>query len=148
MKTQSISKYCAGLFAAVLIVASSAPIAQAQDARTTGQVNVPFAFETAHQHFAPGVYTIRLESSSIVAIKGASSSGFVLTQAGGNLEPASKSKVVFHKYGEHYFLEEIWVAQKAGHLNLVKSDAEKRMQHPRGNAESAGVALAMLGSSR
>jgi hypothetical protein len=148
MKTQSISKYCAALFAAVLVVASSAPTAQAQNSGTVGQVNVPFAFETVHQHFAPGVYTIRLETPNLVAIEGASSSGFLLTQAGGNLQSATKSKVVFRKYGDQYFLGEIWIAQKTGHLNLIKSSAEKKLQHPRSNTEPAGVALAMLETTR
>ena len=59
MRSSMMLKVPAGLIAAVLAVASSAPAAQAQDVGFAAKMNVPFAFQTASgQHFAPGVYTI------------------------------------------------------------------------------------------
>jgi hypothetical protein len=148
MNTLSIRNFRATAFAAVLAVVSLAPASHAQDQRAVGIVNVPFAFETGYHHFEPGSYTIRMESPNIVAIKGASGSGFVLTQSGGNLQPAAKSKVVFRKRGNQYFLGEIWVAEKSGHLDVIKSKAENRLQVAGQNSAPTGVELALLETAR
>ena len=64
MRSSMMMTVPAGLIAAILAVATSAPAAQAQDAGFAAKVNVPFAFQTASgQHFAPGVYTISMNGA-------------------------------------------------------------------------------------
>ena len=54
MRTSTMLKVPAGLIAAVLAVASLAPVAQAQDAGFAAKMKVPFAFQTpTGQHFGP-----------------------------------------------------------------------------------------------
>jgi hypothetical protein len=148
MSTLSIRNFRATAFAAVLAVVSLAPASHAQDQKAVGMVNVPFAFETGYHHFEPGSYTIGMESPNIVAIKGASGTGFVLTQLGGNFQPATNSKVVFRRRGHQYFLGEVWIAEKSGHLDVIKSKAERRLQVAGQNSAATGVELALLETAR
>jgi hypothetical protein len=148
MSTLSIRNFRATAFAAVLAVVSLAPASHAQDQKAVGVVNVPFAFETGYRHFEPGSYTIRMESPNIVAIKGTSGTGFVLTQSGGKPQPATKSKVFFRKSGDQYFLGEIWIAEKSGHLDVIKSQAESRLQVAGRKSAPTGVELALLETVR
>jgi hypothetical protein len=113
MRTLTMLKVPAGLIAAVLAVASLAPAAQAQDLAPgfAAKINVPFAFETAMgQHFAPGIYAISMNSERTMLIRGAKTSGLVLTQLADDSLPATKGKVVFTHYGDKYFLRSVWVA--------------------------------------
>jgi hypothetical protein len=148
MRTPSLRKFRATVFTAVLAVISLAPASEAQNQAAGGTVNVPFAFETGYQHFEPGVYTIRMETPNIAAIKGASRSGFVMIQSGGDRQPANKSKVIFQRRGDQYFLGEIWIAEKSGHLDVIKSKAERRLQVAEQKPEPTGVELALLETQR
>jgi hypothetical protein len=144
MNTPSLRKFRATVFTAVLAVVSLAPAVQAQDHKMTGTVNVPFAFATGNHHFAPGLYTISMETPNFALITGASTSVFVLTQSGGDLQPAKKSKVVFRRRGDQYFLAEIWIAQKIGYQDVVKSKAERRLLVAGQKSAPTGVELALL----
>ena len=80
MSTLSISKFRAGLFAAVLAVAPLSPALHGQDVGMFAKMNVPFAFETASgHHFAPGVYSVRMESLHTLLIRGDSDSALTMT---------------------------------------------------------------------
>jgi hypothetical protein len=127
MNTPSIRKFHAAVFTAILGVISLAPASHAQDHKVGGTINVPFAFETGGRQFAPGLYTIRMETTDLVLIKGASSSAFVMAQTDGGWQPAKKSKVVFRRSGDRYFLTEIWIAEKNGHQKIIQSKAERRL---------------------
>ena len=58
MSTLSMLKFRASIFAAVLTIVPMSPTLHAQDADMAAQVNVPFAFNTASQHYAPGLYRL------------------------------------------------------------------------------------------
>ncbi len=148
MNTLSTRKFRATAFAAVLAVVSLAPVSHAQGQTTVGKVNVPFAFETGYHHFAPGTYTISMESANIVAIKGASGTGLVMIRLEGDRQAATKGKVVFRMSGDQYFLGEIWIAEKSAHLDVPKSKAEHRMQVAEQKSAPAGVELALLETAR
>jgi len=148
MSTLSIWKFRATAFAAVLAVVSLAPASHAQGQKAVGKVNVPFAFETRLHHFEPGTYTISMETPQIMRIKGASDSGFVLMQLAGDRQPATRSKVVFRKSGDRYFLGEIWIAEKSGHLDVIKSKAERQLQVAGQKSAPTGVELALLETAR
>jgi hypothetical protein len=149
MSTLSILKFRAtACAAAILAVVSLAPALHAQDQTAFGKVNVPFAFDTGLHHFKPGTYTVSMETPTIVRIQGATDSGFVMIQLGGDRQPVTKSKVVFRKSGDRYFLGQIWIAQESSHLDVVKSKAERRMQVAGKQSEPAGVELALLETAR
>jgi len=143
MRTSMMLKVPAGLIAAVLTVASLAPVAQAQDSGFAVRMKVPFAFQTASgQHFAPGVYTIQRDGQFML-IQGAGVSGLALTQVTNDSLPATKGKAVFTHYGDQYFLRGLWVAGKASHL-LCNTPKVERQSQIATSKTSTTVEVAML----
>jgi hypothetical protein len=139
----------AAVFTAVLAVVSLAPASQAQNRTVGARVKVPFAFETGRQHFAPGMYTISMETPAMLVIKGASDSGFVVMHPGGDRQQAVKSKVVFRRSGDHYFLGQIWIADRSGYMEVMKSKAERKLQvAEQKSAPADNVELALLETAR
>ena len=128
MNTPSINTLRTTICAALLAAVSLAPAAHAQNLRNGEMVNVPFAFETGYQHFPAGVYIIRMESSYVLSLHGASVSGLVMAQVDGDPQPATTDKIVFRKTGGKVFLGEIWVAEQNGYLDVPKSKAESKAQ--------------------
>lgn len=147
MRSSMMLKVPAGLIAAVFAVASSAPAVQAQDVGFAAKMNVPFAFQTASgQHFAPGVYTIRMISEATMLIRGNTSSGLATTEVGNDGLPATQGKAVFTHYGDQYFLRTVSVAGETSHLIFGRSKAERESQVAAGKPSTAAeVALLKAG---
>jgi hypothetical protein len=149
MTTLSISKFRAGLFAAVLAVAPLSSALHGQDIGMIGKVDVPFAFETASgHHFAPGVYTIRMESLHTLLIRGDSDSALAMTSSEDNAPRAKTGKATFRKYGNEYFLSEITVAGTSREVHFAKSKAESRAQVAAEKIPPTNVELALLETTR
>ena len=129
MSTLSMLKIRASIFTAVLAFASFSPASHAQTAVGFAQVSVPFAFETGSGSYPAGVYTIAMETPSILMIRGASKSGLVMMKSmDDNGQPAKRGVATFHRYGNRYFLNEISATGESRHLHLQPSKAEKQMQ--------------------
>src|ERR1700677_2146471 len=127
MSTLSISKFRAGLFAAVLAVAPLSPALHGQDVGMIAKMNVPFAFETASgHHFAPGVYSVRMDSLHTLLIRGDSDSALTMTTVEDTGQTAKTGNATFRKYGNQYFLAEITVAGRSRQIHCAKSKAEGR----------------------
>ena len=127
MSTLSMLKFRASIFTAVLAFAPLSPASHAQNA--FAKVNVPFAFEAASGHYPAGVYTIAMETPSILMIRGASNSGLAMVKAvEDNGQRAKRGVAVFHRYGNRYFINEISVTGESRHLHLQPSKAEKQME--------------------
>ena len=145
MSTLSISKFRAGLFAAVLAVAPLLPALHGQDIGMVAKVNVPFAFETASgHHFAPGVYSVRMESLHTLLIRGDSDSALTMTSFEDNSQMAKVGKATFRKYGSQYFLSEITVAGQSRRIAFATSKAEHRAQVAAAKTPPTNVELALL----
>jgi hypothetical protein len=149
MSTLSISKFRAGFFAAVLAVAPLSPALHGQDVGMVATINVPFAFETASgHHFAPGVYSVRMEGPAILLIKGRSDSGLTMTKVEDNRRVAKTGYATFRKYGNQYFLNEITVAGRSRELHFAKSKAEGLAQIAAEKTPPTNVELALLETTR
>ena len=79
MSTLQLSKVRAILLTVILAGSPLLPALHAQDLEDVVEVNVPFAFESGSQHFAPGLYTLSSNDQKVLAIRGQSKSGFVLS---------------------------------------------------------------------
>jgi len=128
MKTLSISKFHAGICAAVLAIASLSSTAYAQRPDSLARVNVPFGFEFGSQHFAAGLYTIRMVSEHLMTIEGKSTSGLAMTMRDIDLKPSTQGKVIFRRYGAKYFLREVWQPNETNHMQCVKTKAERKAE--------------------
>jgi len=111
-----------------LAVMAAAQVTKAQQAVI---VNVPFDFTAGDAKLPAGEYTVGKSSSDSPVLKIARADGSdavlvpsIATQSNG---PQSESKLVFHKYGDRYFLAQVWSAGSARGRQLMKSDAEKEI---------------------
>ena len=99
----------------------------------------PFAFVVGDQVLTAGEYTIR-----VVSVTGSLSVGsadgtahvFVNSRPLQKLETESRFKLVFHRYGAHYYMSEIWtpgyktgrnIVQRPSELELAKSGAPQHV---------------------
>jgi hypothetical protein len=143
MNKFSMLKFRASIFAAVLAVAPLSPALNAQDVGAVGQMNVPFAFETGSQHYPAGVYTIRMEDQHVVRISGTSVTGFSMAHIDDNRVPATRGAAVFQRYGNRYFLNEISITGRSGHLFLRRSKQKTQSEIAASKTVSTGVEIAL-----
>lgn len=106
----------------------TAQVAQAQQALI---VNIPFEFVAGSVTLSPGEYRIQnpLRNSAIVLIQSSDSaaSAMVVTMAKQANELQTDSKLVFNRYGDRYFLSQIWTAGASRGRELSKTAREKEL---------------------
>jgi hypothetical protein len=120
------------IFRTIFIAASLAvgcfPLSgHAQTEAQTLSVNVPFGFELGSKHLAPGIYTVSRPLRDIVEIRNGSDSAMIITHAGQTVKASKTSKVVFDRYGDHYFLRQVWFTpQDNTYMECAESKTEKQ----------------------
>lgn len=133
-----MTKFSMSLIAAVLALASTATL-NAQIRSGQAQIKVPFAFEVDSVKFAPGVYTLNLLNHATLNVTGADRGAFTPMMTDSNAA-AERSKVVFRRVGDRYFLREVWEAGSAKHLVAYESKAEKQARKQEQAAQQPGAA--------
>ncbi len=112
----------------ILALASLATtqVARAQEAVLA---NIPFAFTAGQMTLPAGEYRVQklTNDSSPLLIRSTDGDGasIVMTFAASANAPQDKSKLVFHRYGNRYFLAQVWTAGSARGRELPKSAKEK-----------------------
>jgi len=102
-------------------------VARAQDALL---VNIPFAFTAGKMTLPAGQYRIQkaADTSSALLIQRTdrTAAGLVISRpVDTNWKQAGQSKAVFHRYGERYFLSQVWRAGNSRGRQLPESAKEK-----------------------
>lgn len=97
-------------------------------AQTTSvaEVNIPFAFHTPTQALPAGTYRVD-RSGQLLILKSSEpkGAGFVLTHEVTKNKPPNHGYVVFERYGDTYYLEQIWTAGENTGIECSKGRAEK-----------------------
>ena len=111
-----------------LTLISSVATVNAQDSKTQ-VASIPFSFTVGNANLPAGDYNVTRMTSGgeTIAIRG-SKSAVRLTNLIVRAEPAKQSKLVFHRYGNQYFLSEVWTAGSTNGRRLTKSKAEAQLQ--------------------
>jgi hypothetical protein len=138
-------------FAAIL----AQPSVKAQVSGNTVVADIPFAFQIDSYHLPAGRYTLETEGSSMLAIKGDSGSAVMMVLRDAMNRPSADSAVVFHHYGNQYFLREVRTAGREDYLWSSESKAERRAKleedaaNPNsGPREDSKVEIALLAPHR
>ena len=119
---------------AVMVMVAAVSSAQGQTANTRMTANVPFDFGVANKTFPAGEYLItraQPDSSDLVLLimsVDGHSKMVKITIPISKLEPGDKSKLVFHRYGEQYFLSEVWTAGSSVGRGFLKSRREREAE--------------------
>jgi hypothetical protein len=111
-------------------------------------VNVPFGFELGSQHLAPGTYTVSRPLRGVILIRNGSQSAMLVTNDGQSIKPTRTSKIVFDRYGDHYFLRQVWFTPEDNtYLECPESKTEKqakRSELASATKNASNVELALL----
>jgi hypothetical protein len=123
MKRHTLSLISLGL----LLMAGSA-IAQTSNVRA----NVPFSFTVGSKTLPAGMYdigaiSVRDAKTLLLQARDGSSSLMVGSNAAETVKPADKTKLVFNRYRDQYFLAEIWVEGATRGRQLPKNSREKEL---------------------
>lgn len=108
----------------VAAIASLTPAMHAQ-MKLTARVDVPFQFDYGTKHFGPGAYTINMENPNLLTVRSRNGGAMAIVQTDSEPNLRSGSKVIFHKYGDRYFLAEVLIADRGDRITVNESNAEK-----------------------
>jgi hypothetical protein len=140
MRTFSSIVLCVG----AIFVTAGAGLAQAQSVQAT----VPFNFAVGRTWLPAGTYEISQTSPDLIAIRNAKTQrqlALSIVQPG-NMTPVREGHLVFHRYGEEYFLSEIDCPDASMTASLPTSKLEKKAQTRQEEAsmDDSGVVLLAL----
>ena len=90
------------------------------------KADIPFDFTVGKARLSAGQYTIqRGTSHGSLKLSCEKSSVMVLTYGGSTSSIPAHAKLVFHKYGDQYFLAQVWDEGSTTADNLMATKAER-----------------------
>jgi|SRR5215469_11603639 len=96
-----------------LLLTAVTLVAQTTPSQRLMKVNIPFSFGV-EGHFLPAggytIYTLTPERSVRIVSADGKHSAIVNTLPNYANSPSTNSRLVFHKYGNEYFLAQVWTA--------------------------------------
>ena len=133
-------------------VFSGAVVAQAQiDSVTRIRADIPFNFTIGDTTLSAGKYELRRVEDlaqnvlEISSVDGRTRVIFDATPAQTrDTRPANQSELIFDKYGDQYFLSQIWVAGSSSGHELAKSRMEKKIAGVGNEPNKHSVAAVIL----
>jgi len=134
------------LFGLGLLLASASAYAQSINLKA----NVPFNFALNGKTLPTGEYTIRSIDNmrNAAAISGAEQKPLVLLTmpclSPRNREISQESKLVFTRYGNTYFLSEVWIEGSGAGYSVPKSRLEHELQMAQKDTAHKVVVVAEL----
>jgi len=126
-------------FLAVVLATSSA-IGQSNRSNTI--TDIPFTFTVANHTLPPGRYTVTHIGGTVVGIFNSHHQGTVaLTSEVDGKVFSTAGKMVFHRYGNIYFLSEIWGPASGNGRKCFQSRAEREFSDRKAEMEIATLQL-------
>ena len=140
---------------AALATVVAQPAVKAQSPRAVAVANIPFAFQIGSCHLAPGTYRLEIQEGGLLWVKGDSGAAVMMVLTDSAKNPSPNGTVVFHHYGNQYFLREVRSEGSQDVLWSAESRAERRAKleedalNPNsGPREDAKVEVALLSPPR
>jgi hypothetical protein len=132
--------------AGFLVLAGVSP-ASAQEG--TMIARVPFEFMVGNTALPRDVYDVsRVEGQGdVLLVRGARRAIFVTGQGIGSVDAAEMPQLVFHRYGNQYFLREIELSPSVG-LSLGETRQERNAAERRADRSDADVATVAMVAQR
>jgi len=112
-----------------MVASSTAATAQQKLARA----NVPFAFQVGKTALPAGSYAVGTDAGVQISVRDRNSGHGILAIGQREMETnPTQARLVFHHYGNKYFLSEIWYGGEQG----MKLPATKQEQEYRASAST------------
>jgi hypothetical protein len=122
-----------------LLLAASVLFAQSKPGDLVA--DVPFAFVVAGRTLPPGHYVVNNQNDDLRIHDSHSQGIFVPAHSAQRGAHENSSKMVFHRYGDTYFLSEVWVGGNSIGRALFPSRAERKMVESGKEREIAEVRM-------
>ena len=105
-----------------------------------GIANVPFEFQVQDRALPAGTYTVQeATASGVIMLRNEETGKAINILAPVPMSATSgDSKLVFNRYGDRYFLSQVWLGGDVGH-GLYKSHLEKEMASAKTPAVLASI---------
>ena len=119
------------MLASIVVLAFvTALVSNAQTRSLQMRANIPFDFVVGERTLAAGSYSVATASTSTgdaVSIRSTDSRqrAIRLTNAVSDNAKIKRTRLVFHRYGNTYFLAQVWAAGSNEGREMVKSKAER-----------------------
>ncbi len=126
------------LIASLVLVGTFSTSAQAQArSRQELKVNVPFAFNVGNTSLPAGEYQVRIvnpaSDRSVLQIAKADGTKIMVLTTDVKGTSNTNAKLAFRRYGNQYFLSQVWMAAEPIGLATRQSKIEKQLQRQLGN---------------
>jgi hypothetical protein len=110
-----------------MLAALAAGVSQAQSAQLTA--DVPFQFTLGSHTLPAGAYRVAPSvNTHVVTIQSPADQAVpVLSISATSARRQKMSKLVFHRYGNHYFLAEIWTSGADSGWQIPQSNLEREL---------------------
>jgi hypothetical protein len=129
MEKQKIKGMTLGLLIVALSLATGVVSANGQSTQKQ-HATIQFDFVVGNKSLSAGKYEVvesaTHETLQITGIEN-NQSVFRLTSPVTQVAPCERGKLVFHKYGDQYFLAEVWIAGASSGRHLTESSKEKTL---------------------
>jgi hypothetical protein len=128
-----------------LCLSATIPGAFAQESRHLMTADVPFEFQAGKETFPAGKYNVTSGSGLVVQVQTADHVRSLFSLTGGiqRRETQEGGTLVFNRYGERYFLSQIWLpGSNTGRL-LHRSSAEREVARSIAKPATKTVAAAV-----
>ena len=93
------------------------------------EVKIPFDFAIGKVQFKAGTYSFRKVTDNTLTVRDVNGKGTTLVDAPltiGSRDSKAGERLVFNRYGTHYFLSQVWLSSDTGR-QVFTSGAEKRV---------------------
>jgi hypothetical protein len=113
----------------IMTLALATAVVTAQGQTLSARATVPFAFEVGDRILPAGDYQLNTISASgaVVRIQGSDSQNVALGMTRETAGIAKQAQLVFHRFGERYFLAEVWSGPESGRV-LSASRQERALR--------------------
>jgi hypothetical protein len=121
-----------------LTLAAAVTSANGQSTSVLVTADIPFDFIVADKTLPAGEYTVRMATTNGVKIssRDGESSAMRLSHLAVETSKKRNARIVFHRYGQQYFLAEIWSGESYGR-QLLKSKKERHLRQEQELASNA-----------
>lgn len=113
----------------LMTLAMVSAVASANGQTQNLKADIPFEFVVGDQSLPAGSYTVRAiaDASDALRIRGVEAKASAVRLTTAVQGKASNAKLVFHRYGQRYFLAEVWSTTNDGR-ELMASRQERAIQ--------------------
>jgi hypothetical protein len=148
MKTQILKSFMLTFIVGMALILMSATESNAR-VGITMRIKIPFDYTIGNKILPAGKYEVGKLSDGLFRIGSEDGKHAILTQSMCSVESRGNSlvKMVFHRYGDEYFLSQIFLGSTTGaqlHKSKAERKAEKNMRLAKNDAKPEVVEVIAL----